>query len=54
MQNTIGSSIHAYLHIIEGDSFNASFWYRQAGLSFPKETLEEELEHLIKKVVAEN
>jgi hypothetical protein len=26
-----GAWVHAYLHRKEGDSFNANYWYRQAG-----------------------
>ncbi len=26
-----GSWVHAYLHRVEGDAFNAAYWYRRAG-----------------------
>lgn len=29
--------VHAYLHRKEGDEWNAGYWYRQAGKSFPFE-----------------
>ncbi|KPM49330.1 hypothetical protein [Jiulongibacter sediminis] len=38
--------IHAYLHRVEGDLFNAKWWYRQLGLAFPSITLDEEWELL--------
>ncbi len=42
MHNNMGCWIHAYLHRKEGDDWNAGYWYRQAGKSFPNSTLEEE------------
>jgi hypothetical protein len=39
--------IHAYLHRIEGDSANAHYWYRRAGLVMPGNSLEQELTHLL-------
>jgi hypothetical protein len=41
--------IHAYLHREEGDRFNAGWWYRQLGMEFPKISLQEEWEELVKK-----
>ena len=41
--------VHAYLHRLEGDKSNASYWYRRAGEPFPKNTLSEEYERLISK-----
>jgi hypothetical protein len=38
--------IHAYLHRVEGDTGNASYWYRRAGAEMPDNTLEEELDRL--------
>ena len=38
--------VHAYLHRIEGDEPNASYWYRRAGETFPDNTLEEEFKRL--------
>ena len=26
-----GAWVHAYLHRVEGDEFNAAYWYRRAG-----------------------
>lgn len=47
MHNDLGSWIHAYLHRKEGDEFNASYWYRKAGRSFPKISLEKELQEMV-------
>lgn len=41
-----GSWVHAYLHRKEGDLGNASYWYRNAGRSMPKMSLEEEWEYI--------
>ena len=32
--------VHAYLHRVEGDLSNASYWYRQAGQPVAKDGLE--------------
>jgi hypothetical protein len=37
-----GSWVHAYLHRKEGDSSNAGYWYRRAGKSPARSSLEEE------------
>jgi len=42
-----GSLIHAYLHRKEGDLSNASYWYRRAGRSVVKDSLEEEWKRLV-------
>jgi len=41
-----GSWVHAYLHRVEGDMGNASYWYRNAGKSLPEMSLEEEWEYI--------
>lgn len=41
-----GSLVHAYLHRVEGDLGNASYWYRCAGKSLPDMSLEEEWEYI--------
>ena len=41
-----GSWVHGYLHRKEGDLGNASYWYRSAGRSLPKISLEEEWEYI--------
>jgi len=42
MHSNLGSWIHAYLHRQEGDEFNAGYWYRRAGKTYPRISLEEE------------
>lgn len=41
-----GSWVHAYLHRIEGDLGNASYWYRSAGKTLPEMSMEEEWEYI--------
>ena len=38
--------IHAYLHRVEGDLSNARYWYNQAHVQIPSNTLPEEFERL--------
>ena len=38
--------VHAYLHRVEGDLSNASYWYRQAGQPLAKDGLEAEWERI--------
>ncbi|UII79247.1 hypothetical protein [Flagellimonas sp. CMM7] len=51
LHTKIGSRIHAYLHRLEGDDWNAGYWYRQANESFPKCNFEEELQKLMEFVL---
>jgi hypothetical protein len=39
--------VHAYLHRVEGDLGNASYWYRQAGQPVAKDSLEAEWERIV-------
>ena len=41
-----GSWVHAYLHRVEGDLGNASYWYRSAGKRMPDLSLDEEWEYI--------
>lgn len=41
-----GAWVHAYLHRVEGDLFNADYWYRRAGRSRPAVSLEQEREEI--------
>ena len=47
----LGSLIHAYLHRKEGDEFNAGYWYRQSNSSFPKISLEDELQKIVESIL---
>jgi hypothetical protein len=41
-----GSWIHAYLHRVEGDTFNANYWYNKAGRRMPGYSLQQEWEEI--------
>jgi len=41
-----GSWVHAYLHRVEGDLGNASYWYHNAGRRMPDISLDEEWEYI--------
>ena len=45
------SWIHAYLHRFEGDLSNANYWYNRAGKKSSNESLEIELNTIIKSVL---
>ena len=38
--------VHAYLHRVEGDLGNAGYWYRQAGQTVAKDSLEAEWQRI--------
>ena len=44
------SWMHAYLHRFEGDISNAHYWYHRAGQESSSESLESELNNIIKSV----
>ena len=39
--------LHAYLHRVEGDTWNAGYWYRRAGAEVFKGSLKDEWEFLV-------
>ncbi|MBX3568905.1 MAG: hypothetical protein KF914_12660 [Rhizobiaceae bacterium] len=47
-----GMHVHAYLHRKEGDLPNAGYWYRRAGVSLSRLTLEGEWEQLVRGLLA--
>lgn len=44
--------VHAYLHRVEGDLPNASYWYRTAGKPVCRETLEAEWSTVVAALLA--
>lgn len=52
IHDTMGSLIHAHLHRDEGDDWNAGYWYRQAGRTFPTTSLKEELREIVEEVLS--
>ena len=51
IDNQDAAWIHAYLHRIEGDLWNADYWYRSAGKSRPNFSLDEEWEQISKALI---
>lgn len=51
MNDALAKWVHAYLHRKEGDEWNAGYWYRQAGRSFPKQSLEEEHQEIVEFIL---
>jgi len=47
-----GSWIHAYLHRVEGDLGNASYWYSRANRKMPSATLKEEWRAIAEELLA--
>jgi hypothetical protein len=45
--------VHAYLHRVEGDTFNAGYWYRRARRPVPTGTLAQEWEQLVEEFLAQ-
>ncbi|QES91024.1 hypothetical protein E0W69_018615 [Rhizosphaericola mali] len=43
--------IHALLHKIEGDIWNANYWYANANSNNPNISIEKEWENLVKKIL---
>jgi hypothetical protein len=41
--------LHALLHRMEGDEWNAKYWYNRCKISVPKISIEQELEELLIK-----
>ncbi len=44
--DSLSCQIHAYLHRVEGDDWNADYWYAKAGVPRPANSLEQELARL--------
>ena len=47
-----GSRLHAYLHRVEGDHWNAGFWYQRAGVPYPSNlSLDQEWKDLLTEFI---
>jgi hypothetical protein len=44
--------VHAYLHRVEGDKWNANYWYTKAGERMPDVSLKEEWNALVQRLIA--
>ncbi|QLG43856.1 hypothetical protein [Costertonia aggregata] len=47
LNTVIGSWIHAHLHRVEGDAYNAGYWYSRAKRPFAKNDFDEELHEIL-------
>lgn len=47
----LSSRVHAYLHRKEGDLLNARYWYNKSGEPMPDESLEEEWNLLVNRIL---
>ncbi|MEQ8711661.1 MAG: hypothetical protein RIC80_01520 [Cyclobacteriaceae bacterium] len=47
-----GARAHGYLHWVEGDLWNADYWYRRAGMSRPNTSLDEEWHNITNQLLA--
>ena len=45
------SRVHAYLHRVEGDNWNANNWYTKAGERMPDVSLKEEWTLLVRRLI---
>ncbi len=43
--------VHAYLHRVEGDLFNAKYWYKRANRSTSDETFEQEWKKIASELI---
>lgn len=50
-ENRAGAWVHAYLHRAEGDTDNASYWYRRAGRPAQAGDLRTEWETIVKELL---
>jgi hypothetical protein len=48
-----GSWVHAYLHRKEGDESNAGYWYRRAGRTPSRATLQEEWTEIVNALLSD-
>ncbi|WP_442847334.1 hypothetical protein [Leeuwenhoekiella sp. H156] len=51
LHTPMGSLTHAHLHRVEGDDWNAKYWYRKAGRTYTDIPFEEELRKLIEEAL---
>lgn len=51
MPGSIAEWLHALLHRIEGDKWNANYWYKRAGREYPEISTDNEWEVIFSKCI---
>lgn len=51
LPDRVSAHIHAYLHRVEGDQWNADYWYSRAGQKSTRQPLQEEWETIVKSLL---
>ena len=51
LEDSTACWVHAYLHLKEGDVWNADYWYRKAGKKRPDVFLQQEWESIVKALL---
>ena len=52
LSDKTAARVHAYLHRVEGDQWNANYWYNKAGEPMPDVSLQEEWKLLVERFMA--
>jgi hypothetical protein len=52
LNDMVSAHVHAYLHRVEGDLWNARYWYNRAKQPEFKGSLDEEREYLLEKYLS--
>ena len=52
LHTNMGSWIHAHLHRVEGDNFNARYWYGQAGRPYCTNSFEDEVKEIADHILS--
>lgn len=50
LEGSTSAAVHAYLHRVEGDNWNANYWYKRAGKTMPDMSLQEEWNALVEEL----
>lgn len=50
LNGSTAAAVHAYLHRVEGDKWNANYWYKRASKQMPDISLKEEWKTLVEEL----
>lgn len=51
LSGSTAAAVHAYLHRVEGDTWNANYWYSRAGRKMPDKSLQDEWKVLAEELL---